>query len=644
VNSVTLSPATASGILNETIVCLTAHVEDDFFNPVAGVLVNFYITGINAITGTAYTNANGDAEYCYTQTGTASGVDEVYAEIFGFTSTVSTVHWTYIPTCTDPTDGGVIGSDQSGCGPYNPSELLSILAPSGETGTLEYKWQQSVIDNTTGFSDIPASNSASFLPGMVSQTTWFRRLARVDCMPDWTGAALSNVLALTVVPELSVTISISASSNPYCSGSAVSFSSISENQGQTPTYQWIVNGIPVGTGSGQFTFAPSPGDAVYCILTSSETCTVTNPASSNTINMIPDMSLPASVVALANPNPVCQGSVVQLTALPANGGSVPVFEWTVNGTPAGAGNAFSYTPEPGDLVQCIMTSSMACVSGNPAYSNFITISTLPLPVVDFTPCFDMSTMVNARPFQLKGGTPAGGIYSGPGVNSTTGMFDPGIAGTGIQTIYYSYTGSNSCSSQKSLDINVHSEPFFTCGNTLTDIRDSRQYSTAQIGSQCWMKVNLEFGSPISEYIFATDNCISEKYTHTPTGGNQVFTYYTWDELMGYEVNPGGQGFCPPGWHVPGESDWATLFNHYLGPGRAGKPLQDLILDKVNALPGGVFYLNTNWSFIEFATFFWSSVPSGETKAVAHAMNLVNYSVATYHSSRANAFPVRCVKD
>jgi N-acetylneuraminic acid mutarotase len=44
------------------------------------------------------------------------------------------------------------------------------------------------------------------------------------------------------------------------------------------------------------------------------------------------------------------------------------------------------------------------------------------------------------PFALTGGTPAGGVYSGPGVSG--GIFDPSVAGAGTKTITYTY---NSCS-------------------------------------------------------------------------------------------------------------------------------------------------------------------------------------------------------
>ena len=46
------------------------------------------------------------------------------------------------------------------------------------------------------------------------------------------------------------------------------------------------------------------------------------------------------------------------------------------------------------------------------------------------------------PFELTGGLPEGGVYSGPGVSN--GMFDPAVAGLGEHTITYTFTDPNFC--------------------------------------------------------------------------------------------------------------------------------------------------------------------------------------------------------
>jgi hypothetical protein len=109
-------------------------------------------------------------------------------------------------SCTNPTSGGTIAAAQSGTSPFNPAAFTSSAAASGETGTLEYKWQSSTTSSSAGFSDISSSNAATYDAGALTQTTWFKRLARVSCSADWTGAAESNVLEVTVIAALPVNL------------------------------------------------------------------------------------------------------------------------------------------------------------------------------------------------------------------------------------------------------------------------------------------------------------------------------------------------------------------------------------------------------------------------------------------------------
>ena len=102
-------------------------------------------------------------------------------------------------SCTNPTSGGTIAADQTICSGFAPAAFTSSAAASGNTGTLEYKWQVSTTSSSGGFSDIsPAVTTETYAPGAITATTWYKRLARVSCMADWTGAVASNVIAVTV--------------------------------------------------------------------------------------------------------------------------------------------------------------------------------------------------------------------------------------------------------------------------------------------------------------------------------------------------------------------------------------------------------------------------------------------------------------
>ena len=459
--------------------------------------------------------------------------------------------------------------------------------------------------------------------------------------------ATSPVVTMSVNPNLLVTVSIIASSNPFCAGSSVTFTATPNNGGTPPSYQWKVNGIGVGLNNQVYSYFPNNGDVVTCVLNSNISCPIGNPATSNSITMIVNANLPAGVSITATPNPFCPGSSVTFNATPTNGGSTPSYQWKVNGANVGGNsNPYSYNPANGDSVRCVMTSNLACVTSNPATSTKIIMSGILAPIVTFTSCFDTITSVNAKPFKLKGGIPLGGTYSGPGVNSPTGVFTPSTAGTGTKIITYSYTNVSLCSANKSRNIIVQSAPVFVCGNNLTDIRDNKIYPSVQIGSQCWMAANLNYGTVLNSTQVQNDNCLSEKYCYNDITGNctKYGGLYQWDEMMKYDDTQAGQGLCPPGWHIPTEVEWTTLFNFYLGSAFAGKPLQDTIMAGFRAQTSGVFYLNSSWSFNGFATLFWTSTPWNAIKAISHGMNVYDFSVSLYPSSRANAFPVRCLRD
>ena len=92
--------------------------------------------------------------------------------------------------------------------------------------------------------------------------------------------------------------------NPVCAGDPVTFTATPMNGGFTPSYQWQVNGANAGTNSPIFTYYPSNGDVVRCILTSSLWC-VSAPGTSNSITMTVN-SRP--IPTLSGPTTVCAGT------------------------------------------------------------------------------------------------------------------------------------------------------------------------------------------------------------------------------------------------------------------------------------------------------------------------------------------------
>jgi uncharacterized protein (TIGR02145 family) len=455
--------------------------------------------------------------------------------------------------------------------------------------------------------------------------------------------AASDTITMIVNPVLPVSVSILPSANPVCAGTSVTFTATPTNGGSTPSYQWKINGMNVGSNSPVYTFIPNNGDNVSCTLTSSLVCVTNNPASSIQYPVSVNPLLPVSVTISASPNPVCAGLPVTFTATPVNGGTTPAYQWQVNGMNVGTNNpVYTYIPVTGDSIRCILTSNLPCTTNNPASGIWLHVSVIPSPAVTFTACFDTITTTNAKPIKLKGGIPLGGTYSGPGVLG--GYFNPGLAGVGTHIITYSYTNAGLCTDFSISRIHEFTIPVFNCGSNWIDIRDGKSYPTIQLGGQCWFADDLNYGSPIPSTIHQRDNCTPEKYINPASSIQHPASNYQWDELMEYTQTPGEKGLCPPGWHVPTEAEWTILFSNWTNSAFAAAPLKYSGYSGFNALLNGANHLNWQWDYAGFATFYWSSDSHGPYRAWAHGMNDPDYSVSVYPSLRSNAFSVRCLRD
>ncbi|MBK7028244.1 MAG: hypothetical protein IPH45_03125 [Bacteroidales bacterium] len=196
--------------------------------------------------------------------------------------------------------------------------------------------------------------------------------------------ASSNLVTMTVNPNLPASVTISASSTNICSGTSVTFTAVPINGGASPVYQWKLNGNNTGSNSSTYTSSSLVNnDIVSCIMTSNATCATGSPATSNAVSITVNPILPASVSVSASSSTICSGTSVTFTATPVNGGAAPVYSWKVNGSTVGT-NSSTFTSSSlvnNDVVSCIMTSNAVCVSGSPATSNLVTMTVNPnLPV------------------------------------------------------------------------------------------------------------------------------------------------------------------------------------------------------------------------------------------------------------------------
>ncbi|MFH1320459.1 MAG: PKD domain-containing protein [Bacteroidota bacterium] len=97
--------------------------------------------------------------------------------------------------------------------------------------------------------------------------------------------------------------------------------------------------------------------------------------------------------------------------------------------------------------------------GSETWEDYIIID---MPTVSFTG-LSSGYCIDDDPDTLSG-SPAGGIFSGNGIGGN--VFDPSLAGSGMQTITYSYTNQNGCCDSMSLNIIVNPLPPADAGGDL----------------------------------------------------------------------------------------------------------------------------------------------------------------------------------
>ncbi|HRG89876.1 MAG TPA: T9SS type A sorting domain-containing protein, partial [Chitinophagales bacterium] len=140
-----------------------------------------------------------------------------------------------------------------------------------------------------------------------------------------------------------------------------------------------------------------------------------------TVNTAPSVTASASSAA------VCAGSQVTLT-----GGGATTYSWSGSVT-----DGVAFTPNATDTYTVTGTDDNGCSA-----TASVTVSVNTAPNVSLSLSVD-TVELNGGNVTLSGGTPAGGTYTGTGVNGTS--FDPTVNGLGNVTITYAYTDGNGCS-------------------------------------------------------------------------------------------------------------------------------------------------------------------------------------------------------
>ena len=217
---------------------------------------------------------------------------------------------------------------------------------------------------------------------------------------------------------------------------------------------------------------------------------------------------------------------------------------------------------------------------------------------------------------------------------------------------------------------------WACGDTLTDSRDSKTYSTVLIGTQCWMAEHINVGTLLAGANNMSNDASIEKYCYNDTESNCTSDggLYQWGEAMQYATSCNGtgsppndacaspvQGICPSGWHIPSHYEYTTLEREVCDSGScAGDfPYDESTTgwrgtnEGTNLKVGGSSGFSgllagdreTGGSFLNRGShaFIWSSLESG-SNAWRRFLYSGNATVYRNADSKLYGFSVRCLKD
>ena len=469
---------------------------------------------------------------------------------------------------------------------------------------------------------------------------------------------------------------VSSSVNPVCEASGAVYTT----QSGMNAYTWIVSpgGVITSGGNGfnfiGITWNTTSNQTVQANFTNGFGCTAPAPTAYNvSINPLPITTINGTAT-------VCQDFPSTYAYKTSIIDPLASYNWQIvtgsgSITPSATSNPISinWNAAGASRLKVSATSAAGCSD-----SRTTDVLVNPKPEVAMISCFDAVTTRSAKRFILKGGsplfpasaTPQGEYIFSPATaalqyDAVSGnyYFNPALV-PGVNpltfTISYKYTNQFGCPDTKGAAQILVQGPNPACGTTMTDPRDGKTYATTTMGGQCWMAENLNYKkgitpNPISQPM--TDNCQVEKYCPPSDPACSVDgAFYQWDELVQYQNTdgPNFQGLCPPGWHIPSETEWQWLIDHadpsFVSP-NANALVGSLLKDSFKsfkALMTGVNYLGLQWDFYSGSltnTMFWTSTTDGPGKAIARGLNdPYNPSVSRYPSGRANAFPVRCIKD
>ena len=225
--------------------------------------------------------------------------------------------------------------------------------------------------------------------------------------------------------------------------------------------------------------------------------------------------------------------------------------------------------------------------------------------------------------------------------ATSGDIGAGISSGVSKSIQWTYSGAEN----GNMKIRISADDLYG-----DQIYYGRQiYNTVTIGTQIWLKENLNVGTMINSSTVQSDNSILEKYCYENDAANCLGDYgglYQWNELMQYTSGAEAQGICPTGWHIPTQAEFFALDDE-LKDIQSDANLRGKVLKAVVA--GGTNESGFTALYSGYYDGAWKKFGTGEinmytSTGLNEEVYFNNYTFNTWTTGNNAATAVRCIKD
>lgn len=184
--------------------------------------------------------------------------------------------------------------------------------------------------------------------------------------------------------------------------------------------------------------------------------------------------------------------------------------------------------------------------------------------------------------------------------------------------------------------------------------EAKIYHTVKIGSQCWLKENLNVGVMVDSAQMQSNNDVIEKYCYhnDPANCSKYGGLYQWYEALQYSSETSNiKGICPKGWRIPDTTDFGKLSMAVNKNSKALKSFGQGDASGIgnnnsgfSALLAGSRQLNGAFFGLNGYTYMWTIKVSNSVDAFDFYLNHGTAKIYQSDSRFEYGFSVRCIKD